>query len=1778
MTTEDVREAADLLAGLEDLGVQVWIEDTQLRYRAPRGVLTTDRLESLRSRRDEITALLRSAGAPAELRPDEAGRYEPFPLTEVQSAYLTGRAGTLPYGAVGCHGYGELRFEAVDPARLQAAWQQLVRRHDMLRATVTADRAQQVRPELPDTAIAVRDLGPVSPEQLAAAVEQTRAAMDHRVYQPGESPLFDLRLTVGNSDGVLHFSLDFLIADFVSIQLLLTELEQAYAGTAAAPADLEITFRDVLLADRARRTGAAAQRDRAWWTARLDTLPGPPELPVLADPHPPARFERLAGALSAAEWAGFQARAREHGVTPTCAVLAAYADVLRRWSRRPEFTLNVTVLNRPPVHPQVAALVGDFTSVELLAVRDQPGRPFGARAVAVQAQLWEDLDHGLCNGIEVMRELRRRSDELTLFPVVFTSAIGLNDAAGAGPGGLGRLVHGISQTPQVWLDCQAMEIGPTLSVNWDLRTGVFPDGLAGAMFATFTGRLRELAATGAAWASTAPVALPAGQLAHRPRPEPPVPTAHRLLADGFVEQVAARPDAPAVLAGDRTLSYRELAERAGAVTAALDTVAPPGGIVAVEMDKGWEQIAAVLGVVLGGRAYVPVDTTQPVARRDRILADVGAAAVLTQSWRLAEATRGDRPVLAVDALDPVPASPGPARGEPDDLAYVIYTSGSTGTPKGVMISHRAALTTIEDVNDRFAVTPADRVLGLANLGFDLSVYDLFGVLAAGGAVVLPDADRRGDPGHWVGLAERHGVTVWNSVPAQLEMLSAYLQSDPAVRLPGLRLALLSGDWIPVTLPGAIRRRLPGLRVVSLGGATEAAIWSIWHPADEVDEQAPSVPYGRALRGQTVEVLGPELEPVPDLVVGEIFIGGAGLSAGYLGDPERTAQRFRRHPVDGRRLYRTGDLGRYRADGAIEFLGREDAQVKIRGHRVELAEIESALVGHPAVGAAAVLPVGRRPEPVRLAAFVEAARTDPAGGPGPEELRTVAVAAAAALRAEVDEDQMLAFAAELDATGLLQMLATLRGCGLFGAAGETHTVEEVLRTARVAPRHHRLVRRWLAALHDNGLLHRDPATGGYGRPAGADADAAAVAAGWARVETLVPPVERRTELVDYFRTAAANLPELLSAELDPLALLFPAGRTEIHEVAYTAMFLSRYVNTLLTAAAGELAGRHRGPAPFRVLEVGAGVGGTSVEVIPALAAYDVEYLFTDVSEFFLNNARRRFADQPWVDFARYDLNEDYRAQGLRPNSVELIVCANVLHYAKDADATLARLRELLVPGGWLLFIEATRDSYQIMTSMEFLFDEGSGDFTDARRVHEQTFLTREQWLDVLAGAGADGVLSLPEHDRITDRMGMHVFAARFKSDRAAVSRPDLEVHLLGQLPDHMLPSHLEVVDRLPLTGNGKVDRQVLASWLAAEAGDRRRGGGGESPVGRLEQRLAEVWRPLLRADRIGRDENFFALGGDSLLAAQLATEIREQVPAAAGVFYDDLLRLLLENPTVASLAAQLEQAPAPAAAAGARPGPGPLQPVADGPGRTVLVHGGTGTLDWSAPLVAELTGRTGLAGLTVVDAEEYLAGGGESMLERTAADYVAALRAAGWDRIRLVGIHAGAVLAAEVARQLTEAGGTVEQLVAVAPAHGADQDEALAELVFWSELGLDPDALELPVPAGGGPLGVPERLRAEPGPARRRRLADRVAGIPLEQAYAVFRRSTRVAETAQLLPYAGDVTLVRPRRSVLGADPAEVEAYWRDVCLGDLTVVDVDGDELDCLRGSATAVAALLVDG
>jgi amino acid adenylation domain-containing protein len=437
--------------------------------------------------------------------------------------------------------------------------------------------------------------------------------------------------------------------------------------------------------------------------------------------------------------------------------------------------------------------------------------------------------------------------------------------------------------------------------------------------------------------------------------------ADKTLVDIFERQVAKTPDNIALYLADQSLSYGQLNTRANKLARHLiSRGVQKEDNVGLLVTRDFDMVTGMFAILKCGAAYVPVTPDYPADRQQYIFTQSDAKFVLSDiDHSLGNLVPGitciDLRAIDYDIYD------GGNLGiqiSSRQLAYTIYTSGSTGVPKGVMVEHHSVINLVNWVNTEFSVGPEDRLLFITSIGFDLSVYDVFGMLSAGGALVIARKEDVLDVAAMKELMQRHQVTFWDSVPSTLDYLVNHIAAnDKSYCQTALRLVFLSGDWIPLNLPAKIRSFFPNAHVVSLGGATEGTVWSNYHPADEVKSEWRSIPYGKPITNNAFYILNDQLQPVPCGVIGELFIGGVGVARGYANDPEKSRKSFMPDPFNtewGGRMYRTGDLGRMLPNGVMELVGRKDSQVKIRGYRVELGEIEHTIRQCETVGNAVVL--------------------------------------------------------------------------------------------------------------------------------------------------------------------------------------------------------------------------------------------------------------------------------------------------------------------------------------------------------------------------------------------------------------------------------------------------------------------------------------------------------------------------------------------------------------------------------------------------------------------------------------------------------------------------------------------------------------------------------------------------------------------------------------------------------------------------------------------------------
>ncbi|WP_171064063.1 non-ribosomal peptide synthetase [Actinomadura soli] len=979
------------MPALATLGISAYVTDTErgprldARLEFPTGLLSADEVQEFAALwRTALEGLARYAARPdaGGLTPSDvplvevsqgeldawqeqyAGLSDVWPLTAMQSGLLfhtelAGAAFDAYQMQFAFHLAGE-----VEPRRMRAAGQGLLDRYPNLRAAfVTDDDGDRVQIVQDGVELPWRE------EDLSALAADEREDRRKRLLEEEHRTRLDLaaaplmrmslvKLAAGEWDLVL--TTHHVLFDGWSVPLLMQDLLRLYgsAGDAAALSRPR-SYRD-FLAWLARRDREATARA---WARELDGVDEPtllvPDAPVLGGEA--AGVGQMEVPLTPERSAGLARRAGELGVTLNTLVQGAWAVLLAGLTGRRDVVFGATVSGRPPQVAGVDEMVGMFINTLPVRVECAPGRSLGDVLGELQRRQSALLDHHHHGLLEMHQATGLRSlfDTVVVFESYPIDGAGLSEAYSAA----GISVTGISPLSGTHYPLVVMAFAePHLKVGLQYQHHLL-DAERTAVIARRFGRvLARLADDPRAKLSTVDLLEPAERERFLTGVNDTAAETPELTITGLVERQAAKtPDKIAVTCGDTARTYGELDARAGRLARALTGLGVgPETVVGLALPRSADLVTGILGILKAGGAYLPIDPKYPGTRLDHILGSARPRLVLTDADTAGVLAGTDVPTLLLGDVDldtgdvdldtgDVDLDTGDAAAEPAarpwNAAYVMYTSGSTGLPKGVVISHANVVNGVTRLAERVGVDAGTRMLAGTSVNFDVSVFEIVTTLARGGTVeIVRDA---------LVLAERETVSasVISTVPSVFAELG-----DRMAGVSGLETVVFAGEALPGTLVQRVREALPGVRVVNAYGQTESFYATAFAvEAGRAWEAAGSAPIGTPLGNMRTYVLGQGLAPVPPGVVGELYVGG-NIARGYLGRAALTAERFVADPYGppGARMYRTGDLARWTADGQLEYAGRDDDQVKIRGVRVEPAEIERALAGHPGVAQSVVV--------------------------------------------------------------------------------------------------------------------------------------------------------------------------------------------------------------------------------------------------------------------------------------------------------------------------------------------------------------------------------------------------------------------------------------------------------------------------------------------------------------------------------------------------------------------------------------------------------------------------------------------------------------------------------------------------------------------------------------------------------------------------------------------------------------------------------------------------------
>jgi amino acid adenylation domain-containing protein len=1487
-------------------------------------------LSAMRAQARRLREQFRSKGHRARLPPlIPLARGKTLPLSHAQERLwfldqmgLVGAAYNMP---ISLHLQGELNVPA-----LERSFTELLRRHESLRThfTLVDGKPEQVIERPAPFALAVRDLSDLPATDRANEVQRLTDEDAQRPFVLSKSSLLRTSLLkLAADEHVLLLTVHHIIADGWSLGILNHELSALYAsfvqGQPSPLEELSIQYADYALWQRQWLQGEPLERQLSFWRERLDGAP--PHLQLPTDRPAPAvasfRGAYLKFNLPLDLRESIEKLARQEGATSFMLLLAAFQLLLSRYSGQQDIVVGSGIAGR--THAQIEGLIGFFVNT-LVFRADLAGNPTLRQLLgrvkenALAAYAHQDLPFE-----KLVAELRpdRNLTRQPLFQVAMALQNHPLDPLSL-PGLTWTRLEAAHSTALFDLTLHLFEAQNGYEGLFEYATDLFDRSTIERM----VGHLRVVLDSIVAQPDRPILELEWFPASERERVLREFNTTKALISQErltheLIEAHARQtPNALAVVCGNDRLTYSQLNDRANRVMRVLlEHGVRADDRIAICADRGLAMVCAWFGILKAGCAYVPLDVTYPPERLAFMLHDSAPVLVLAQRDLDGRLPRGGvARLLLEDILSE--ANPDSATGirapnvDPNDLAYVIYTSGSTGTPKGVLIEHASLLNLVDWHRTTFGLSARSRSSCVASMGFDAATWEIWPPLCSGGTLILAPPRVSGDVDallEWWGK-EKLDVSFLPTPLAELAL-------DRGAAPRGLRTLLTGGDRL------RSRPRVLPFTLVNNYGPTEITVVAT---SGQIRADDPVVQIGRPIANTKIYILDPRNRPVAIGAAGEIHIAGAGIARGYLNRADLTQERFLADPfasadatsMDTRpRMYRTGDLARWRPDGTIEFLGRNDEQVKIRGYRIELAEIEAQLLQHPQVKEAAAL-VWDVGDDKRLVAYVT---TEATQLKAVEE--TESNSGGASITGQWQTLYEQTYATEDPAPSFVGWNSSYTGQPIALAQMRDWQQNTVARIRALGPR------RVLEIGCGVGLLleHLAPDCETY-RAVDFSAEAIQRLRRWvstqshlchvkleqcAALDLQVDPSDRYdtiilNSVIQYFPDVGYLRGVLARAA----SWLAPGGRIFVGDVRHFGLLKPFHSSVQLERSAGDLTVaqlRRRiahalqsekelliDPRFFVQLQQHL-LGITRAQVLLKQGRFDNELTRYRYDVLLEQAASAHTFGEEWVWGVDVDPVPEFPTRRLEeaphggcvtgiPNrrlSHDLLV-TRLIEIASDT-MTVQQLRDTLhgsIPHGEdpEAFYKFTgHNGYRAEVSWKTGRPDGSFDVE---------WSATATGLDSQSAASIAPEPQLPSHDLEEPPVLANDPWANTLQHQLG---PQLREYLQHRVPAYMVPGAFVILDRLPLTLNGKVDRRALPKPDFGSGSGRQH----EAPEGAIEEALASIWQELLRVEQVGRQDSFFELGGHSLLIVQMMESIRKLGLTAE-------VRDVFQSPTLAALAGAL----------------------------------------------------------------------------------------------------------------------------------------------------------------------------------------------------------------------------------------------------------------------------------
>jgi amino acid adenylation domain-containing protein len=1547
----------ELMSFVNSLGLVLWIEGDRLRYSAPAGRLTPSLRDELVRRKTEIIAFLLNAQYQLNSSPppiEAATRDAPLPLSFAQQRLWF--LDQLKPESADYNMPGVVRLQGnLDVSALEKTLNEIVRRHEILRTSFRSSEGQPVQVIKDNLAInlPIVDLRPSADGERHAW--QMVAEEVQRPFDLKNGPLIRARLLRLTDDThLLIVTMHHIVCDGWSKGLLTKEMTELYEAflhtTPLALVEPAIQYADYAIWQRAWLQGEVLDEQLNYWKRRLSGT-----LPVLELPtdHPRSlvlgtKGETYPFTIPQDLFEALSKLSRREGATLFMTLLAAFKVLLYRYTGLTDIIVGAPIANRSRVEAE--SLIGFFANT--LALRtDLSGAPsFAELLERVKQTAFEAFQHQDLPFEKVVEELHpaRITEQNVLFQVMFI----LQNAPAASLKMDGLVADQLAVNNgasifdlSLYVEAHEQELKCVIEYKPDLFESSSISRMAEHMQALLRAVVED---------PYQPIAtIPLLSAAERRQilfdfnsgdDELPLSSCIHSLIESQAERT---PEALAVICNDERLSYRELNSRANQLARHLQSVGVgPDTLVGLCMNRSARLPVGILAILKAGGAYVPLDASYPAERLAFMLGDAGLQVLLTEAALESLFANHAAKIIRADADWPQISQHSDSHVEspvtPQNLVYVIYTSGSTGKPKGVMVPHQSLVNHCRNVARHYRLGASDRVLQIASISFDVAAEEIFPTWISGGAVVMPGEGVLASSDHFANVIEQQQITIINTSATHWNELVNELHATGRSAASSLRMLITGVEKVPVERL-AMWQQVGGQAIpfINTYGPTEATIGATVYELDEQDQRQKKwswLPIGKPVGSTQVYVVDAHMQPVPLGVVGEIYISGERLARGYLGHADMTAEKFIPDPFSrsgGGRLYRTGDLGRYLSDGNIEFSGRGDQQVKIRGYRVELGEVEAVLMQHESVAECLVVAREDTPGDKRLVAYVvpalqylQADEQSIGKDLAPEHVSQWETIFDDLFDKIIKDDEQKA---TLYVKGWNSSYTDEQIPDDEIQAWTDNTVKRIL---ALKPR------RVLEIGTGSGLMlfRIGPHCEQYCATDLAENFIPMLEKQMAMLEEKIPGVSLVQRAADDFSGVADNafdaviissvvqyfpsIDYLMRVLEGAVRVVEPGGVIFVGDVRNLSLLEAFHASVQLYRAAANLSAQDLqrrikqqvrsekqlviDPAFFLTLDKRLNkVSDVEVQLLRGRHRNEeIKYRYDAI--IHVGQAPAEVADVRWLNWQQESLTLESLNHLLNSEQPERLGVGGVPNARlledrkirewltkEDRPATVTGIRQAIQRSAevglepedfWALGEDLGYEVDVTWTTADGCFDAVFRRPEAARAKRAKAFCSRLPKIDK------------PLREYANDPVKTR-YEKELQSEFAPRVVPELRRYLQAKLPDYMVPSAFVMMDGLPLTPNGKIDKQALP------APDKARPELAEeykAPRTEIEETLARIWGEVLGIERVGIEDNFFDLGGHSLLGIQVMSRI-------ASVFKAEVpLRSLFEQATVAGLARLIEQ--------------------------------------------------------------------------------------------------------------------------------------------------------------------------------------------------------------------------------------------------------------------------------